>query len=126
MGRGWMQWLLRRIDYQVLDGISFALAGVVGRLGGGVSTASRSSRATSPPCHLDLLSFDCLVLLTAPPFAGRISSSAMEGQSLLDKLDAILQAHVANGDDTTNKLLGASFAVVNKEGETDLDEIFCV
>ncbi|KAM4066836.1 beta-lactamase [Hirsutella rhossiliensis] len=34
----------------------------------------------------------------------------------MDGLDAILQAHVAEGHDTTGKLLGAAFAVVNKHG----------
>lgn len=33
----------------------------------------------------------------------------------MDKLDAILRAHVADGD-STDKLLGAAFAVVDKHG----------
>jgi hypothetical protein len=36
----------------------------------------------------------------------------------MDKLDTILKAHVARGEDTTDKLLGASFIVVNKDGQT--------
>lgn len=39
-----------------------------------------------------------------------LSSSAM------DKLSDILKAHVAQDEDTTNKLLGAAFTVVNKDG----------
>lgn len=35
----------------------------------------------------------------------------------MDKqLHDILEAHVAQGEDTTNKLLGAAFALVNKDG----------
>ncbi|KAI5457414.1 beta-lactamase/transpeptidase-like protein [Mariannaea sp. PMI_226] len=34
----------------------------------------------------------------------------------MDKLTTILQKHVAHGDDTTDKLLGASFVVVNAQG----------
>jgi len=34
----------------------------------------------------------------------------------MEKLDAILKSHVAVGDDTTNKLLGAAFVVVGKDG----------
>lgn len=33
----------------------------------------------------------------------------------MDKISAILQEHVAQGDDTSNKLLGASFVVVNSQ-----------
>lgn len=36
----------------------------------------------------------------------------------MDKLDAILQEHVAQGQDTTNKLLGAAFVVANKDGKS--------
>lgn len=36
--------------------------------------------------------------------------------SNVDKLDAILQKYVAQGDDTSNKLLGAAFIVTNKDG----------
>jgi len=32
------------------------------------------------------------------------------------QLDAILQKHVAIGDDTPGKLLGAAFVVVSKDG----------
>lgn len=35
----------------------------------------------------------------------------------MDKLNAVLQAHVADGDDTKNKLLGASFVLSNRDGE---------
>jgi hypothetical protein len=34
----------------------------------------------------------------------------------MDKLDAILQKYVAQGEDTSNKVLGASFVVTNKDG----------
>jgi hypothetical protein len=34
----------------------------------------------------------------------------------MDKLGDILKAHVAHEEDTTNKLLGAAFTVVNKDG----------
>lgn len=34
----------------------------------------------------------------------------------MDKLDAILKAHVAQGDETVDKVLGVSFAVVSKDG----------
>ncbi|KAK0384280.1 hypothetical protein NLU13_8368 [Sarocladium strictum] len=34
----------------------------------------------------------------------------------MDRLDDILKAHVAQGEDTTNKLLGAAFIVTNKDG----------
>lgn len=34
----------------------------------------------------------------------------------MDKLDAILQKYVAQGEDTSNKLLGAAFVVTNKDG----------
>jgi len=33
-------------------------------------------------------------------------------------LDAILAKYTAAGDDTKDKLLGAAFVVVNKDGET--------
>lgn len=36
----------------------------------------------------------------------------------MEKLNDILQRHVASGDDTNNKLLGASFVVLNKDGES--------
>jgi CubicO group peptidase (beta-lactamase class C family) len=36
----------------------------------------------------------------------------------MSKLDAILQRHVAHGDDTTDTLLGATFTVLNRAGET--------
>lgn len=35
----------------------------------------------------------------------------------MERLDAILQAIVAQGDDTNNKVLGAAFVVTNKEGK---------
>jgi hypothetical protein len=34
----------------------------------------------------------------------------------MDKIDAILKAHVAQGDETVDKVLGAAFTVVNKDG----------
>lgn len=34
----------------------------------------------------------------------------------MDNINRILQEHVAQGDDTRNKLLGASFVVVNSQG----------
>jgi CubicO group peptidase (beta-lactamase class C family) len=34
------------------------------------------------------------------------------------RLDDILASHVAQGDDTTGKLLGATFAVLDKDGKT--------
>lgn len=37
--------------------------------------------------------------------------------SIMEKLQSILEAHVASGEDTKDKLLGAAFVVVNKEGE---------
>lgn len=35
----------------------------------------------------------------------------------MEKLQSILEAHVASGEDTKDKLLGAAFVVVNKDGE---------
>lgn len=35
----------------------------------------------------------------------------------MEKLDKILAAYAAEGDDTKDKLLGAAFTVVNKDGE---------
>ena len=37
--------------------------------------------------------------------------------SIMEKLQSILEAHVASGEDTKDKLLGAAFVVVNKDGE---------
>lgn len=34
----------------------------------------------------------------------------------MDKLDSILQEYVARGDDTKEKVVGASFVVTNKDG----------
>ena len=36
----------------------------------------------------------------------------------MEKLNSILQEHVAQGQDTTNKLLGAAFVVVNAKGSS--------
>jgi hypothetical protein len=35
----------------------------------------------------------------------------------MEKLNYILRSHVADGHDTKDKLLGAAFVVVNKDGE---------
>lgn len=35
----------------------------------------------------------------------------------MEKLNDLLAAHVAKGDNTKGKLLGAAFTVVNKDGE---------
>lgn len=37
----------------------------------------------------------------------------------METLNKILAAHVATGSDTTGKLLGAAFTVVNKDGKFD-------
>lgn len=42
----------------------------------------------------------------------------------MEKLNVILQRHVADGDDTANKLLGAAFVVVNAEGESRSSSIW--
>lgn len=36
----------------------------------------------------------------------------------MEKLNHILRSHVAEGEDTKDKLLGAAFIVVNKDGES--------
>ena len=36
----------------------------------------------------------------------------------MEKLDKILKSYVAEGDETKEKVFGAAFSVVNKDGET--------
>lgn len=36
----------------------------------------------------------------------------------MERLNAILQKYTASGDDTNDKLLGVSFVVLNKDGES--------
>lgn len=51
----------------------------------------------------------------SPPIAF-IRPLHAESPGNMDALNAILQAHAAHGADTTDRLLGAAFAVVNEHG----------
>ena len=41
----------------------------------------------------------------------------------MDAIDKILNAHVAQGDDTNNKVLGAAFVVVDKNGTLSKEQV---
>lgn len=62
----------------------------------------------------------CKPLLSLPHLTLPISRSPLtlpsHARDDMGKLDDILQAHVADGQDTTDRLLGAAFAVVDRHG----------